>query len=169
MYPVKITKFLVLWNPRVASFSLERRMDSFPGFETLWSGNITGHVTDLFAVRCTSSGYKLWFAVVKFARNNDSPRGFACFSLRPCLLPGQAKIRMQSAGVRSRMREDLLACESWVCIRTVYVRRKFWVWFNSLELVILWAVIYILSLSLWLYSPCGPWPLFQFLNPMHTW
>jgi hypothetical protein len=21
------------------------------------------------------------------------------------------------------------------------------------------------SLLLWLYSPCGPWPLFQFLNP----
>jgi hypothetical protein len=23
----------------------------------------------------------------------------------------------------------------------------------------------ILSIYLWLYSPCGPWPLFQFLNP----
>jgi hypothetical protein len=22
-----------------------------------------------------------------------------------------------------------------------------------------------LSIYLWLYSPCGPWPLFQFLNP----
>jgi hypothetical protein len=22
-----------------------------------------------------------------------------------------------------------------------------------------------ISLSLWLYSPCGPWPLVQFLNP----
>jgi hypothetical protein len=26
----------------------------------------------------------------------------------------------------------------------------------------------ILSLYLWLHSPCGPWPLFQFLNPIYS-
>jgi hypothetical protein len=24
------------------------------------------------------------------------------------------------------------------------------------------------SISLWLYSPCGPWPLFLILNPIHS-
>jgi hypothetical protein len=26
-------------------------------------------------------------------------------------------------------------------------------------------VVLLVSIYLWLYSPCGPWPLFQFLNP----
>jgi hypothetical protein len=25
-----------------------------------------------------------------------------------------------------------------------------------------------ISISLWLYSPYGPWRLFQFLNPIHS-
>jgi hypothetical protein len=74
MYPVNIKKILALWNPELSSLSFGRRMDSFPGFRSLWSGSITGHVTDLFAVRCTSSAQKLRFAVLLFSRSNDSRR-----------------------------------------------------------------------------------------------
>lgn len=128
-------KILVLWNFKLSSLSLGRRMDSFPGFQTLWSGNITGHVTDLFIVDCTSSAHKLRFEVLQFSRNNDSPREFGCFLATTSLVARGSKsscaVRLQPTeedmGIRDQMRNIVLAGERWGYLPTLYLRRKLWV------------------------------------------